>query len=296
MTATVNVVLARTMGRSFTTDPDLQLPFRPRLIPELLVFPFEKDGVLFAGAEFTQVVRGRSARGLLSLLLPWLDGTRAIEDLHGLLPDLRVEDLVDTVSLLFSRGLIEDGQDGQPDRPELSETASFLGRYNDVSRCNRNRDESMGHVAASSIRVVGEAILVDYVVNQLLEAGASQVLDGKTTHNLTFAVSTGDAPVNLELLESCVETSETTLLVRLGAREAHIGPRFVKGVTVCPACFVRIHPHPAGTPNALLSELWLGLAAQRAFLQLSRIAPSTNHRIFDQVSLDPEQRMLQQTR
>ncbi len=57
MTSTADLVLARTMGRSFVTDPDLELPVRPRLIPELIVCEFEQDGMLFAGAQTTQVIR-----------------------------------------------------------------------------------------------------------------------------------------------------------------------------------------------------------------------------------------------
>lgn len=294
MTAVVNVVSARTMGRSFATDPDLQLPVRPCFISELLVCPFEEDGVLFVGTQSTEVIRGRSARLLLPRLLPLLDGTRTQEDLYAMLPELSAENLRDVLSLLFSRGLMEDGRAANPERPDLAEVASFLGRYNDVARRNRNRADAMAHIAASCVRVHGPAKLVECIVHQLAEAGVSNVRDEFA--NFGIVISTGDEPSSLETIEACLATSETTLLVRLGEREAHIGPRLARGVSLCPACLARMHPHPAGNPSPLLAELWLGLAGQRAFLELSRITPSVNHHTFDEVSVNGDGIMMQRKR
>src|SRR5664280_2753324 len=77
-----------------------------------------------------------------------------------------------------------------------------------------------------------------------------------------------------------------TLLVRLGADEAHIGPLLLDQVTECPACVARIHPHPAGEPNVLRKALWTGLAAQYAFLAVTQLAPGSSLRGFRVQRLD----------
>src|SRR5207253_9961343 len=105
-----HTVDANWIGRAFADDRDLRLPERPRLIPELLVLPVGADGLLFVGAEEEQVIRGRSARGALRSLLPELDGRRTLAELAQALP-LSATQLTGMVSLLFSRGLLEDGQE-----------------------------------------------------------------------------------------------------------------------------------------------------------------------------------------
>ena len=82
---------------------------------------------------------------------------------------------------------------------------------------------------------------------------------------------TGAEADSLETLTACVASSERTLVVRLGEREAHIGPRLIRGLTVC-CSVVAMHPHPVGSPSPLPAELWLGLAAQRAFVDVSGVS------------------------
>ena len=95
---------------------------RPRLISELVVEPYASDGLLFAGSENLELLRGRSARTLLERVLPLLDGTRRVQDIAALLPSVPVEHIQSVVGLLFSRGLLEDGQ---PARSESPHTAAF---------------------------------------------------------------------------------------------------------------------------------------------------------------------------
>lgn len=279
MSAAPHLVSAGAMGRAFATDPELRLPDRPRLIPELLVAPAGDDGVLFAGAASTEVVRGRSARGLLPRLLPLLDGTRAIDAVAGDLPDVSRRDVHDAVALLFSRGLLEDGPlpDGVPRFPDL---VSFLGRYNDVSRSNRSRVEAFRRLAAARVRVAGPSGCADVVGEQLASSGVPAPADGAAPGGdaLSILISTGDAPLGDAAVATALRDSGAVFLVRLGAAEAHLGPLLVEGVSVCPQCVSAIHPHPGGSPEALHAELWLSLAAQQVVVVLARLASSIVHR------------------
>ena len=223
MTTVVNIVPAREMGRPFLADPELKLPDRPRLIPELLVCPIGPDGLLFSGAQSTQVLRGRSARQLLPRVIPLLDGTRRCEELLMSLPGLKAETLFDVLSLLFSRGLIEDGGASFVDQSEFSETARFLGRHNDVSRRNRNRAEAMARLAQSSVRIVGPDSLVYLVREQLVQSGVIHTScnrEGAGRSDLTVAISTGDAPIELGVLKVTIASCDRTVIVRLGEHEA----------------------------------------------------------------------------
>jgi SagB-type dehydrogenase family enzyme len=299
MSATVNFVRAETIGRPFTIDPDLKLPVRPRLIPELIVCLFEKDGVLFAGSQSMEVLRGRSARQLLPRLLPLLDGTRSKEELRAMLPDLSAEALSNVLSLLFSRGVLEDGAPDGTQRPGLSETEAFLGRYNDVSRRNRNRGEAIAHLVASSIQVCGPEIHAQFVMEQLADSGVRDICRGGQRaggYDLTIAISTGGEPLTVQTLEAYLSSSQSVLVVRLGEREAQLGPQLIRRLTVCPACLIAMHPHPAGSPSPLLAQVWLSLAAQSAIIYLSRVGPSIRTRSFYQVRMDAEGRMIQRAK
>ena len=146
---------AQTMGVAFVTDPDLRLPRRPRFISELVAVPFE-DGVLYVGGEQGQVIRGRSARGTLQRVVPVLDGTRTLDELAAAFPGDRLRDVV---SLLHSRGLLEDGVP-VPRDGTLSEVGRFVGRFVDVSRANDNRDEALARLAATTVGISGPPPLV----------------------------------------------------------------------------------------------------------------------------------------
>jgi SagB-type dehydrogenase family enzyme len=293
------MVAARTMGHTFRSDAELQLPVRPCLIPELLVCPIGEDGVLFAGAHDRQVLRGRSARGVLRRILPLLDGSRTLAELRSSLPDLRAQALADVVSLLFSRGLIEDGRVQLPNVPAYSEMASFLGRHNDVTRRHRNRSEALQQLQDTFFRVLGPARLVELVHEQLAEAGVTQAWgahEGPERCDLLIAISTGRQRLDMAELKTAVAGSERALLARMGEREAHLGPRLITGTTICTSCLERIHPHPSGEPGPLLVELWLGLIVQRALLDVAGVSPSRLYSRLDQFTLTERGRLAQRAR
>ena len=277
----VDRVDARRMGEAFATDRDLTLPERPRLIPELVIVPLEDDGLMFVGAEVPQVLRGKSARRLLPGLLPLLDGHHTLSELSDNLPALRPTDVRDVVSLLFSRGLLEDGHSAPvPDR--LADVTSFVGRHIDASRRHPNREAVAQRLAAATVCVSGPGLLTDRLAADLRCAGVGSVaiLRGGEWRSatLTILVSTGASGDVAPASEP--DGGAQTLLVRLGRSEAHIGPLLIERVTACPECVARAHPHPAGEPSALQAALWTGLASLYAFLILTQLPPGPSLRGF----------------
>jgi SagB-type dehydrogenase family enzyme len=262
---------ARTMGAAFSTDRDLALPERPRFIRELAVVPFE-EGVLFVGGERPQVLRGRSARGIMERLVPLLDGTRTLAELAVASSELTAEQARDVVSLLHSRGLLEDGAPAPCDGI-VAEVGQYLGRFGDVSRANGNRDEALAKLAAAEVGVVGPASLVAQAAAALESSGVGTVRCGVDDARFNLVISTAGEPRR-------ARAGVQTLLVRLGGDEAHLGPMLVPGVTACPECFERIHPHPAGDPDPTMAAYWIGAATTQLVLAISHVVISAHPRGF----------------
>lgn len=296
MTAIVDTIDARHMGRSFATDKELVLPLRPRLIPELMVLPIGDDGLMFVGAEEHQILRGRTARGLLPRLLPLFDGTRTLDEIVAVQPAVRRSDLHDIVSLLFSRGLLEDGRPEEPSGDSLIDTAAFLARHVDVSRRHPNREAALRSLATMAVRIVGPLSFAHQLATELRISGVGDVFiggDADDPATLTILISTGEAPE----ITACpkLPLGNQVLLVRLGRTEAHIGPLLIEGLTACPECVAQSHPHPSGHPDALQMGLWLGLASLYAFLALSQLPAGLTLRGFRVERMEDES-LVEETR
>lgn len=282
MVTGLDVVDARSMGHSYAIDRDLTLPERPRFIPELVVLPLGDDGLMVCGGDQPQVFRGRSARGLLLRVLPLLDGEHTLQAIAQRHPGLRVADLRDIVSLLTSRGLLEDGM-SEPAGEPLADVSGFIGRHLDGSLSRFRRTAVLRDLAAATVVLVGPPRLGELVGDDLRASGVGRVhvCDGTpTAATLTIVLSTG---ATCEAAARHVPQAQArTLLVRLGGDTAHIGPLLIDGVTACPSCVDRIHPHPLGVPDALLTRLWLGQASLVGLLALAGLAtglPSRGFRV-----------------
>jgi SagB-type dehydrogenase family enzyme len=272
-----HLVAAQHMGESFATDPDLTLPSHPRIVPELIFVPVGEDALMAVGAEAPQVFRGRSARGLLPRFLPLLDGhhtmTELIQGQRGLSPD----DVMNLVSLLFSRGMLENGaSDAESGR---SAVASFIGRHIDVSRQHTEVGAVMRLLAAAHVAVDGPTRLAKQLADDLAASGIGTVRVGTAAEepgSLTVVVSVGSDPIPPS--RSAPAPGAKTLFVRLGCTEAHIGPVLTEGLTACPECLTRVYPHPLGHPDDIRAMFWMGTASLLAFLEFTQLPPGLSLR------------------
>ncbi len=294
----IGTIDARWIGKAFSQDADLALPVRPRLIPELVRIPIGQDGWLFAGGVSTEVIRGKSARAILPKVLPLFDGRRTLDEIAKVDGEISVRTLHDIASLLFSRGLVEEGS--SVPIPADNDLSSFIGRFIDVSRHNVNRQKALSRLAASSVAIFGAPELADPLSDEMRESGVGRVECGASVPagapcDLSILISTSSDGTE-KLLPAATMTSEKVFLLRLGSHEAHIGPLFIAGVTSCMRCFLRLYPHPAHAPEGPVAQYWVGLSALHVFATLAKIGSGRFLRQFRVISIGESGEMSQETR
>lgn len=277
---------ARKIGSAFALDRDLRLPLRPKWIPELLLIPFGLDKLVVSGTDQLEILGGKSARRLLPNILPLLNGLHTIEEIARMYPSLRSKTLYDVVSLLFSRGLLEDGIDVTLESTNrLEDMESFLGRFVDATRCNRNRQEAMGRLSHASVLLLGDQALAESLLHQLRLSGITlAMLPGTDVqfdeYDLSVVLSSGTSCISDEMVELAFRKSKLTMLIRLGEQEAQIGPVLRSRMSCCVDCFLRIFRHPAGSPSDPLAAYWTALAGQSIVNMLAELAPNRGRRDF----------------
>jgi SagB-type dehydrogenase family enzyme len=293
-----NTVDARWIGRAFANDRDLRLPVRPRLIPEIMSVPAGDGGLLFFGGENEQLIRGKSVHGVLPRVLPLLDGRRTLDQITALSGAVDRRALHDIVSLLFSRGLLEDGAPHSEQASSLGEVESFLGRFVDVTRSNRNRGEALGRLAGASVAVFGSQLLVNACVGQLGCSGIRYAACGEFSASrrcdVSIVISTGDLSDADGLAREASRKGRRLMLVRMGQSAAYIGPMLYPGLTSCVECLLRLHPHPQGSPGPHLAQYWVSLATLQVVHTLAKLAPR-RQREFQMLSIDEAGEMKQTT-
>ena len=180
------------------------------------------------------------------------------------------------VSLLHSRGLLEDGVP-VPRDGALSEVGRFVGRFVDVSRANDNRDEALARLAATTVGISGPPPLVAQAARALAASGVGAVRR-----------DVDDAEIDIRDLDGrrTPTSGARSPHVAGAARRRRMAARAddtVPGVTACPSCLQELHPHPAGTPDGALAAYWLGLAVTRLTLAIAQIVVSGHPRGFQLV-------------
>jgi SagB-type dehydrogenase family enzyme len=294
MSATGPSLSAEQVGASFTSDPDLILPERPRLIPELEIESFGESGLLFDGVRGLQVLGGRSTRTLLPQILPALDGRRTMDELAALFPQIARRTLHDVIALLYSRGLIEEGLAAPPPRG-LEDLDSFLGRYVDATRVNRSRGAALERLAASRVGIAGAPEAAALLVEQLSGCGLGELrpLASRPVHlrGLTFVVgvATRETDDLAPVFQAAHEQSVRSMYVRIGAGAAQIGPLFVPGQSACYGCMQEVAGSGiGGDADPAAAALWLSLAALQAFQLLSRVGDPRLYNAFDRYETTPQ--------
>jgi SagB-type dehydrogenase family enzyme len=266
---------SQTLGERFAEDPELRLPEFPRLPPELLQLPLGPTSLLFEGARGTQVVGGKSARTVLPQVLPLLDGKHDMAALQRELPQLSAKALRDIVTLLFSRGLLEDGCVEGPATP----LSSFAGRYNDVTRVNRHRGEAVGRLAKAKVIVGGSArasmlamaALQGQGLGELRQVSRPEELTADTTL-LVAAFEGGSKDDASAWFAAAHALGIKALHAHVASDAVEIGPLYIPGVSGCHECFRELRPAPTGGTADDLG-FWMGVLGLHAMNVVSRIGP-----------------------
>lgn len=173
---------AQGLSRVFQVDPQMQLPLRPRLSEDYLVVPLGEAAMMISGGEKPELFRGKSAAVLLPHLIPLLDGHRTFADLESALPHVKPAVIRDAVSLLFFRGLIEEGETesdrasfSDEERSRYAEQLRFFGRFTDVNRISANRYGAQKRLKDARVLVLADGAFAADVVSGMAQSGVGAV-------------------------------------------------------------------------------------------------------------------------
>lgn len=136
------------------------------------------NGLVVEGAEERQLLRGAAATTLIPHLLTVLDGTRTLAELCSFMPDVPADHIQAALALLYTRGLLEDGDSAQSDLPPSANpnTVSFLRRHVDLTRLNKSAWQASSRLAQAKILVISDDSSVGHALaHELALAGATHV-------------------------------------------------------------------------------------------------------------------------
>jgi len=228
---------AGTMGRIISDDPGFNMPIRPYLAPSIMVLAYDGDAVIFEGANGTQVIRGRSCRALLSMLIPLCDGRHNIEQLSELVPRFSRSEVADAVALLYSRGLL---QDGAPSLAVPHPLAAFIDRFIDVTRANRGRDDVVHRLTNSVIGIVASSGDYNSLSAELMASEIKRIeqfrAEAAGIYTLVIALESDESDIS-EPLAVAHAAGTMQLVVRNAQNRPHIGPLIMPGSSGCYQCW-----------------------------------------------------------
>ncbi|EME52546.1 nitroreductase family protein [Amycolatopsis decaplanina] len=148
-TTTPDRIAATRMGHAVANDPQFTLPTRARKLPGLVEVPLP-SGYLVEGAATRQVFSGKASVTLLPRVLGLLDGNRTYAEIAATV-GIGEADVVTIVSLLYTRGLVEEGLDpAVPAEP----VPLWLTRHIDSSRVHRSGHRAWRELRSARVAVV----------------------------------------------------------------------------------------------------------------------------------------------
>lgn len=262
---------------------ELRPPQRPRFVEDLIRIK-GADAVHLLGGQ-TLTLRGDSAEWVMEVLAPALDGTRTVEELEQLLPEVDAESLLDAIYLLYVNGLLEEGDDGLNDarreslEEEFGPQMAFFSRYLRVTGHATNRYELQHSLSQARVLLTGVPDLIEVLAAQLKEAGVGSVgrvdcapggenaggifRDAGGPPSRPYAdlvVCVGDLRSQESAARRCLLGGAPLLCV--DAEALALGPLMYGRVSACPACAL----------SQLPAEFFSEFVAQEPALSLWRRA------------------------
>lgn len=276
---------AQYMGHAVNNDPEFQLPQYPRFIPGLVVVPVE-DGLLIEGAAQRQLLRGHSATKLLPQLIPQLDGTKSLTDLAKSITPGSPESLHAIISLLYTRGLLEDAaaDNGQHPRSVSPDYYAFLRRHVDATRRHRSAAEALQRLSTVSVFLVADGGMRSLLRRELMQHGITHIremdpgpLPKDLQCTILLAAVDGLDPAWMSSLgEECSRKQIPWLRASFHGESAEIGPYFDGEYAGCYGCFRTTWDHPRYIESPLSDlrrQTWASLVAAEAMHVLTWALP-----------------------
>ncbi|OLZ47266.1 hypothetical protein [Amycolatopsis keratiniphila] len=281
-TTTADRIAATRMGLAVANDPQFTLPTKARKLPGLVEVPLP-SGYLVEGAAARQVFSGKASVTLLPRVLGLLDGNRTYAEIAATL-GIKKADVVTIVSLLYTRGLVEEGLDpAVPDEP----VPLWLARHIDSSRVHRSGHQAWQELRSARVAVVAPPDLATELTELLIANSVTTVavhvrpddrlVSGSIPDDVTLVIGlTGDVrtPTWLSDLDRLVDRrGGTWLRAALTGGVLELGPRFDARIGLTLARWelgARSAPGSADTSDAVRSAA-LGVLATEITNVVSRL-------------------------
>ena len=132
--ATGSVMRAGDVGRAARSDLQFRIPRRPVVRLGLRARP-DETGWIIDGARKSQVLGGAFAREHMGPLLEACDGTRTLDEI-GEVTGIGPQAAFEAVSLLWTGGIVEEGDTEPAPGEPAPELARFLSRLGDSTGVN----------------------------------------------------------------------------------------------------------------------------------------------------------------
>ena len=269
--ATSSVMRAGDVGRAARRDLQFRIPRRPVVRLGLRARP-DEDGWIVDGARKSQVLGGAFAREHMGPLLEACDGTRTLDEI-GEVTGIGPQAAFEAVSLLWTGGIVEEGDTEPVPGDPAPELARFLSRLGDSTGVNDSWQDAARRLAAARVAVVGDNELAGEMVAALEPTLPDVRLDGAPRQGDTLVVlieTQGSAGRREEVARRCREAGIPLLRVRAEQEAVTVGPYVDEAFSPCLACASADEPELGPRPEAARRDIVIGLAARAVAALIAR--------------------------
>ena len=269
--ATSSVMRAGDVGRAARRDLQFRIPRKPVVRLGLRARP-EETGWIIDGARKSQVLGGAFAREHMGPLLQACDGTRTLDEI-GEVTGIGPQAAFEAVSLLWTGGIVEEGDTEPAPGEPAPELARFLSRLGDSTGVNDSWQDAARRLAAARVAVVGDNELAGEMVAALEPTLPEVRLDGapRRGDTLTVLIETRDsAERSKEVASRCREAGIPLLRVRAEQEAVTVGPYVDESFSPCLACAGADEPELGPRPDAARRDIVIGLAARAVAALIAR--------------------------
>lgn len=276
------LIKASDMGRVTMFDPQFKLPKFPLLSKHNVQIPM-KEAILFDGSDSKQILRGKATQKFIPELLSYLDGKHSIQELMDILDKYPPKYIYDALSLLYSRGLLQERYFEDDNQPFIQ----YLTRHIDFTRVNASVDEAISKLKNTTLlihcnnehRTYIENILSNYPTPY--DSFNPKITYPKENNNIALCICDNLTELNklTEIDKNLSDQNIPWILILIEGSKLYIGPYFSKNATFCFNCFlhqVSIHSHiqEEAVRNLYLEKAGLAFTVSEIINLISRIGTS----------------------
>ena len=269
--ATGSVMRAGDVGRAARRDLQFRIPRKPVVRLGLRARP-DEGGWIVDGARKSQVLGGAFAREHMGPLLDACDGTRTLDEI-GEATGIGPQAAFEAVSLLWTGGIVEEGDTEPAPGEPAPELARLLSRLGDSTGVNDSWQDAARRLAAARVAVVGDAELAGEMVAALEPTLPDVRLDGapRQGDTLVVLIETIDfSDRSEEVARRCRQDGIPLLRVRAEYEAVTIGPYVDESFSPCLACASADEPELGPRPDAARRDIVIGLAARAVAALIAR--------------------------